>query len=85
MPSPTVTEEQIRLRAYELWQSAGAPHGRDQDFWFQAEAELTTPKKKPAPRRKAAAPKAAKPARAKAAAEKPAARAPRRKAARTPA
>jgi hypothetical protein len=34
------TEMQIAVRAYELWQMAGAPHGRDLDFWFVAEGEL---------------------------------------------
>jgi hypothetical protein len=34
------TEEDIIARAYELWEQAGGPPGRDQEFWFQAEKEL---------------------------------------------
>jgi hypothetical protein len=30
-------EEQIRVRAHELWQQAGKPEGRDDEFWRQAE------------------------------------------------
>ena len=26
-------------RAYYLWEQAGRPEGREQDFWLQAEAE----------------------------------------------
>ena len=32
--------EQIAARAYTLWESAGYPDGRDQEFWFAAESEL---------------------------------------------
>jgi hypothetical protein len=31
---------EVRARAYELWEQAGRPSGRDQEFWFQAEGEL---------------------------------------------
>jgi hypothetical protein len=34
------TDEQIRLRARELWEQAGKPEGRDEDFWHQAQQEL---------------------------------------------
>ena len=34
-------EEQVRSRAYELWEKAGQPEGRDEEFWHQAAAELT--------------------------------------------
>lgn len=34
------TEEQIRERAYYLWEIAGCPKGRDQEFWFMAKEEL---------------------------------------------
>jgi hypothetical protein len=30
----------IGRRAYELWQQAGEPQGRDQEFYLQAEREL---------------------------------------------
>ncbi len=32
--------EQIAERAYSLWEMAGYPDGRDQEFWFAAENEL---------------------------------------------
>jgi DUF2934 family protein len=34
------TEEQIRVRARELWENAGKPTDRDEDFWFEAENSL---------------------------------------------
>jgi hypothetical protein len=34
------TEEQIRKHAHELWERAGKPEGRDDEFWHQAEREL---------------------------------------------
>jgi hypothetical protein len=42
------TEMEIAVRAYELWQMAGAPQGRDLEFWFIAEGELHA-EKQPAP------------------------------------
>jgi hypothetical protein len=30
----------IVRRAYELWQMAGEPEGKDQEFYLQAEREL---------------------------------------------
>ncbi|WP_445217047.1 DUF2934 domain-containing protein [Bradyrhizobium sp. Pa8] len=33
-------EEQIRMRAHELWERAGRPGGRDLEFWLSAEREL---------------------------------------------
>jgi hypothetical protein len=35
------SEEQIRERAHQLWEAAGKPEGREHDFWYQAERELT--------------------------------------------
>jgi hypothetical protein len=35
-PNPT----DVAARAYQLWQQSGCAHGRDQEFWFQAEREL---------------------------------------------
>ncbi|MGA2488144.1 MAG: DUF2934 domain-containing protein, partial [Roseiarcus sp.] len=32
--------ELVRERAYELWQRAGSPEGRSDEFWFAAEHEL---------------------------------------------
>ena len=34
------TKEQITSRAYELWEQAGKPEGRDEEFYLQAEKEL---------------------------------------------
>lgn len=54
-------EEQLRQRAYGIWQAEGEPHGRDRDHWERAERELTdmAPEEpvapaKPAARRKKA-------------------------------
>jgi Protein of unknown function (DUF2934) len=33
-------EELIRVMAYELWDQAGRPHGRSEEFWFAARAEF---------------------------------------------
>jgi hypothetical protein len=38
MPHPT--EEQIRTRAHQLWELAGQPEGREDEFWREAEREL---------------------------------------------
>ena len=34
------TKDQIIHRAYELWEQAGKPEGRDDEFYHQAEREL---------------------------------------------
>ncbi|MBR0716111.1 DUF2934 domain-containing protein [Bradyrhizobium liaoningense] len=34
------TEEQIRKRAFELWEQAGKPEGREDEFWQRAQREL---------------------------------------------
>lgn len=33
-------DEQIRQRAYELWEKSGRTDGSEMDFWLQAEREL---------------------------------------------
>ncbi len=38
MPGPT--EEQIRIRAHQLWDVARRPEGREDEFWHEAEREL---------------------------------------------
>jgi hypothetical protein len=55
-------EDQVRRRAYELWEADGRLHGQDQQYWFKAMAELATaaaqtikPPRKRAPRAKKAA------------------------------
>lgn len=35
-----LNDEKIRARAYQLWDQAGQPEGREQEFWFDAEREL---------------------------------------------
>jgi hypothetical protein len=38
--SPTPTQEQIALRAYEKWVKRGRPEGTHLQDWYEAEAEL---------------------------------------------
>ena len=33
-------EKRVLERAYQLWEEAGRPEGRDQEFWRQAEREI---------------------------------------------
>lgn len=33
-------EQEIRERAYRIWQDEGEPTGRDQDHWSKAQAEV---------------------------------------------
>jgi hypothetical protein len=39
MAKPTI--EQIRQRAQEIWEENHRPVGRDDEFWYQAERELS--------------------------------------------
>lgn len=36
----TYDEQELRKLAYSLWEEAGKPEGREQDFWKQAETKL---------------------------------------------
>jgi len=36
----TPREERVRARAQRLWQEAGRPEGRDEEFWHRAEREI---------------------------------------------
>ncbi|MGY4480101.1 DUF2934 domain-containing protein [Bradyrhizobium sp. USDA 3364] len=36
----SLTEQNIRTRAYRLWQAAGEPNTKFDAFWYQAEKEL---------------------------------------------
>ena len=45
IPDPTEREEQIRLRAYALYEARGRADGHDPDDWLQAEAEILGSKK----------------------------------------
>jgi len=40
IPDPTEREEQIRLRAYALYEARGRKDGHDLDDWLRAEAEI---------------------------------------------
>jgi hypothetical protein len=34
-------EDEIRTKAYELWERAGCPEGRAEDYWAQAQMILS--------------------------------------------
>lgn len=40
MNSKSSTKQTTAERAYCLWEAAGRPTGRDEEFWSRAEAEL---------------------------------------------
>jgi len=56
----TDRQQKIERRAYEIWERHGRPHGREQEHWQEAEAEIAREEAaaKPAKPEKAAAPKA---------------------------
>jgi hypothetical protein len=37
---PSPTHEAIAARARQLWEEAGRPAGRDEEFWLRAEQQL---------------------------------------------
>jgi DUF2934 family protein len=37
---PVVTIDDIRLRAYRIWEAEGRPHGRHEAHWARAESEM---------------------------------------------
>jgi hypothetical protein len=39
-PNTHMTEDQVRQRAFELWEKRGCPEGYEAEFWHQAEREL---------------------------------------------
>lgn len=41
------TDDQIRERAHQLWELAGQPEGREQEFWYLAEHDLKTRDNRP--------------------------------------
>ena len=43
--------ETIAVRAYQIWETAGRPDGRDLEHWSSAEAELSSPPLEASPRR----------------------------------
>lgn len=48
-PAAFDKDEAIRRRAYEIWQSAGCPDGKDLDHWQQAEREIGLENETPRP------------------------------------
>ena len=40
-PKRNLPPDLIARRAYENWEKAGRPHGRDRQFWAEAEAQLS--------------------------------------------
>ncbi len=40
MPVSELSIEDIRLRAYHLWQAAGQPDKETDHFWYEAEKQL---------------------------------------------
>lgn len=38
--APEDISERVRRRAYELWEQAGRPHGRSDEFWEQATLDV---------------------------------------------
>jgi len=45
--STTPTDHKIRERAFQLWQEAGCPEGRAEEFWHLAQAAETNPEDLP--------------------------------------
>jgi Protein of unknown function (DUF2934) len=39
-PRSGVNPDEVAQRAYQFWEAAGRPPGRDLEFWLQAEAEI---------------------------------------------
>jgi len=37
---PDVPREMIEVRAYQIWEQEGRPHGRDLEHWIRAAEEL---------------------------------------------
>ena len=33
---PKRNDERVRVRAYELWEKDGRPHGRNEEYWTEA-------------------------------------------------
>ena len=42
-------DQLIRERAYELWEKAGQPADRDDEFWHQAREQIPHPPEVPKP------------------------------------
>ena len=44
----TESEERLRLRAFQIWQSKGSPEGCDVECWLEAEREMQPEGSEPA-------------------------------------
>ena len=84
MTTLTPKQEEIAERAYHLYLEGGCQHGRDLEYWFQAEKEMGGRFFSPPTTEKPAAKAAKKPA-VKKTAEAPAKKAAVKKAAEAPA
>jgi Protein of unknown function (DUF2934) len=38
-------EDEVRRRAYKLWEQYGRPEGGEEEFWFKAEREIKEAKR----------------------------------------
>lgn len=48
-----MSHDVIKDLAYRLWEEAGRPEGRDEEFWLAAEAQLAKPKAPAKPKKSA--------------------------------
>jgi hypothetical protein len=62
--SPAI-EQQIRERAFHLWEADGRPHGRADHYWFSAQHHIQAADTQVAPARKRTPAKKAKSTTAK--------------------
>jgi hypothetical protein len=43
----SISEQEVRIRAYSLWDAAGRPDGRSEEFWEQAYQQLIAERQSP--------------------------------------
>jgi hypothetical protein len=43
----SISDQEIRIRAYRLWDAAGRPNGRSEEFWEQAYQQLIAERQSP--------------------------------------
>ena len=43
------TDERVRVRAYELWEKDGRPHGRNEEYWAEALRQILEQERLKAP------------------------------------
>ncbi len=41
-----ISRQTIATVAYRLWEEAGKPEGRSEEFWIEAEKQILSPKRK---------------------------------------